>query len=87
LTHYARSGVILDEELGFLTTASGRSVALRWAKKRGLAKPFDRFIQAAARLALTRHRVEREVYRGAPDWEEALVGELIDARDALRFGT
>ena len=87
LTYYARSGVILDEELGFLTTASGRAVALRWAKKRGLTKPFDRFIQVAVRLALTRHRVERDVYRGSPDWEQSLVGQLVDARDALRFGT
>ena len=86
LRHYAHSGVVLDQELGFLTTASGRAVALRWAKKRGLTKRLDRFIHVAVRLALTRHRVERGVGHEQPDWEIALVNDLVDARDALRFG-
>jgi len=86
LAYYAHNGVILDQELGFLTTASGRGVALRWAKNRGLTKALDRFIAVAVRLALTRHRVERGVYRGNPEWEGALVNELVDARDALHFG-
>ncbi len=87
LRYYTRSGVILDQELGFLTTAAGRVVALKWAKKRGLKKPLDRFIDVAVRLALTRHRVERGVYRGEEDWEEHLVGDLVDARDRLHYGT
>ncbi len=87
LRFYTGSGVVLDQELGFLTTASGRVVALKWAKKRGLKKPLDRFIDVAVRLALTRHRVERGVYRGGPDWEQQLVGDLVDARDRLHYGT
>ncbi len=86
LRHYAQAGVILDQELGFLTTAPGRAVAKRWAKKRGLTKALDRFIAVAVRLALTRHRVERGVYRGDSDWELELVSDIIDARDALHFG-
>ena len=87
LRYYTHSGVILDQELGFLTTAAGRVVALKWAKKRGLKKPLDRFIDVAVRLALTRHRVERGVYRVEEDWEEHLVGDLVDARDRLHYGT
>lgn len=86
LGYYARAGVIADQEMGFLTTASGRVVALRWAKKRGLAKQLDRFIAVAVRLALTRHRDERGMHAGEDDWETTLVGELIDARDRLHFG-
>jgi hypothetical protein len=86
LRFYVQSGVILDQELGFLTTARGRAVALAWAKARGLTAALNRFIGVAVRLALTRHRVERGVYRGHPDWEVDLVGQLVDARDALHFG-
>ncbi|MDR9396039.1 PrsW family intramembrane metalloprotease [Pontimonas sp.] len=86
LGYYARAGVIADQEMGFLTTAAGRVIALRWAKKRGLGKQLDRFIAIAVRLALTRHREERGIHRGADDWETTLVGELVDARDRLHFG-
>lgn len=85
LRAYVASGVILQQELGFLTTARGRKVALQWAKSHGLSRELDRFIQVAIRLALTRQRVEREVFRGHPDWEMALVDQVVDARDALHF--
>lgn len=86
LVHYATLGYFHDSEFAFLADTRVRKQARTWAKSRGIAGEFDRFVRHATRLAFDRHRVTRGLPAATPTWEAEGVEAVVRAREAMRSG-
>ncbi|WP_413316359.1 PrsW family intramembrane metalloprotease [Agrococcus sp. 1P02AA] len=84
LHDYGRAGWFSREEVERLSSGDGRALLLQWAKRRGLRKPMQQYIQTATRLANHRQRalVGRDKAKHVAD-EVSLLSELVDLRRSM----
>ncbi|ROS59673.1 RsiW-degrading membrane proteinase PrsW (M82 family) [Frigoribacterium sp. PhB160] len=87
LAEYAAVGWFSADEVGMLSTASGRRRARRWATANGVGPAMKRFVSDATRLAFTRQRMVKGSRTGdelAQRDEAELLAALVRSRAALQ---
>ncbi|WP_072313083.1 PrsW family intramembrane metalloprotease [Agrococcus sp. Marseille-P2731] len=84
LHDYGRAGWFSHEEVERLSSGDGRALLLQWAKRRGLRRPMQQYIQTATRLANHRQRalVGRDKAKHVAD-EVSLLSELMHLRRTM----
>jgi hypothetical protein len=85
LNAYANAGWFHPGEVGSLATASGRRVAMAWARTNGVPATMRQYIRDSTRLAFARQRMESgyRVAKAQAD-ESALLASIVSARRDLR---
>jgi RsiW-degrading membrane proteinase PrsW (M82 family) len=85
LTSYANAGWFHPGEVGSLATASGRRVAMAWARTNGVPSTMRQYIRDSTRLAFARQRMESGYRVAAAQADEsALLARVVSARRDLR---
>ena len=84
LHDYGRAGWFSHEEVERLSSGDGRALLLGWAKRRGLRKPMQQYIQTATRLANHRQQalVGRDKAKHVAD-EATLLAKLMHFRRTM----